>query len=479
LPSSTGNCVKLKEPSEGSGDREGRLRELEVAQEIAQAFLTARLPIEVYRLALERVAPLVGASFGCVYLRDDGGDLLRLIAAYNWPQAHASYLGAVRVKVGNGPTGTAVADNKLVEVRDVFADESVADWWEAARELGFSSSVSVPLAFQDRPVGAITFYFKRPEPLSAADRGLLRLVGDLLSGVAEKAHLIEDLQKSNELLRDQNVELEARYREAEEARRLKNEFLANVSHELRTPLTAILGYAYLLREGLSGPLGAEQNDAVAKIERAGGTLMGMINDLLDLSHLMLRRTTVEREPCDAVALLRAALAAVMNDGATSEVRLEVPRHQVPIHTDPVLVVRILQKLISNALKFTPDGTVTLRVHASRADRDGEPGAASPYPMDCVFWEIEDTGIGISPDHQRAIFDEFRQVDGSATRRFSGSGIGLAISRRMAERLGGTILVSSRPGQGSLFTLALPASNAEADLISSEAPSSTSGLATAS
>jgi signal transduction histidine kinase len=468
--------VKPKETSGGSGDRDSRVRELEAAQEIAEAFLTARLPIEVYRLALDRVAPLVGASFGCVFLREGESDLLRLVAAHNWPQAYASYLSSVRVKVGNGPTGAAVAENELVEVRDVFADEGLADWWEAAGELGFASSVSVPLAFGGRTVGAITFYFKRTEALGEADLGLLRLVGDLLSGVAEKAHLIEDLQHANEQLRVQNVELEAKYREAEEARRLKNEFLANVSHELRTPLTAILGYSYLLREGLSGSLEPEQAEAVSKIERAGGALMGMINDLLDLSHLMLGRTAVEPEQCDAVALLRAGLAAVPTELASAEVRMEAPGHPVPIETDPVLVVRVLQKLISNALKFTPRGTVTLRVRtgdgAVAAEMDGDPPGA-------VLWEVEDTGIGISPEDQEAIFDEFRQVDGSATRRFSGSGMGLAISRRIAARRGGTIRVSSEPSEGSTFTLLLPPAAPQPEANRQQVPSSTSGLAAAS
>jgi signal transduction histidine kinase len=413
----------------------------------------------VYRLALERVAPLVGASFGCVFLREDQDDqLLRVVAAYNWPQAYGTYLTSMRVKVGNGPTGRAVAENDLTEAPDVFADASLEDWWDSARELGFASSISVPLALGSRPVGALTIYFREPETFREADRSLLRLVADQLAATAQKAHLIEDLQKANEKLREQNVDLEARYREAEEAKRLKNELLANVSHELRTPLTAILGYAYLLREGLSGSLQDEQVSAVEKIESAGNALMALINDLLDLTHLKLGRVAVEPELCDAVALARAALSAAPAPPATLQTQVDAPRQRLPIHTDPALVLRILQNLLSNAVKFTSRGTVTLRVHAEASEPldGGVQGELLPRGP-TIVWEVEDTGIGIAEEDQAAIFDEFRQLDGSATRRYGGTGMGLALSQELAHRLGGEIGVRSTLGEGSTFFLHLPSS----------------------
>ena len=468
--------MKSKPPSRKLDAGASTLRELQAAREIARAFLDARHPAEVYRLALEKVAPLVGASFGCVFLREKDGELLRIVAAHNWPQAYASYLSTMRVKVGNGPTGRAVEENELVEVEDVFADEALRDWWDAAKELGFASSVSVPLAFRSKPVGAVTFYFREPERFHEADRSLLRLVADQLAATAEKAHLIDDLQRANQQLREQNVDLEAKYREAEEAKRLKNEFLANVSHELRTPLTAILGYAYLLREGMSGALGEEQTEAVEKIEGAGNLLMGLINDLLDLTQLKLGRTVVERELCDAAALSRAALAAAPAPAAGVEVRAETPPERIPIHTDAVLVVRILQKLISNAIKFTTEGSVTIRVRTRAPSSDGA-GVITSGPV--VVWEVEDTGIGIAPDAQSTIFDEFRQVDGSATRRFGGAGLGLALSQGLAHRLGGEISVRSTLGEGSVFTLALPAAVVHAGQGKPDDSSSTSGLAAAS
>lgn len=435
----TKRTLRSTNPSEGSP------RELRAARDIAHAFLTATRPAEVYRLALERVTPLVGAAFGCVFAREGDSDLLRVVAAHNWPRTFAAYLDEMRVRVGNGPTGQAVAESRTVEVPDVFADPAVQDWWEAARELGFAASISLPLVQQGEPMGALTFYFREPGSLGAADQNLLRLVADQLSATAEKAHLIEDLRNANTQLREQNVELEARYREAMEARRLKAEFLANISHELRTPLSAIMGFTHLLREGISGDLTDDQSSSVERIESAAASLHTMIGDLLDLTHVKLGRLLVENEPCDAVALLRAALSTAPPSSVPTPISTEAPPDPVPLRTDPVLALRILGNLVSNALKFAAGSSVTVRVRTEPED-----GLAER-----VVWEVEDTGIGIAPEHHETVFDEFRQVDGSATRRFGGAGLGLALSKRVAQRLGGDILLHSVAGEGAMFSFVLP------------------------
>jgi signal transduction histidine kinase len=442
-------------------------RELLAAREIARASLTADSPAEVYRLAMERITPLVGAAFSCVFLRESGEELLKVVAAHEWPKQFRDYLHELRVRVGRGPTGQAVAENRVIEVEDIFADASVEDWWEVARELGFASSTSLPLTLRGEAIGAVTFYFREPAALGAADRNLLRLAADQLSAAAEKAHLINDLRRANRRLRDQNVELALRYREAEEARRLKREFLANISHELRTPLTAVLGYTYLLREALPGELSAEQGAAVVKIETAATSLMRLIDDLLQLMHLKLGRTMVELEMCDAVELTRAAVAA--NPARPPiEMRLELPSAPMPVYTDPGHVLRILGNLLSNALKFTEEGSVTVRLRllpALQLVREEEVKGGQTPPQPRVLWEVEDTGIGIAVEEQERIFDEFRQVDGSATRKYGGTGLGLALSRGLARRLGGEITLRSVPGRGATFRLHLPASEpAAADLV---------------
>ncbi len=435
------------------------LRELQAAREIAHAFQTAATPLEVYRLALERVSPLVGAAFASVFLRD-GEAVLRLAASWNWPPEFAGFLGEMRVRVGAGPTGVAVAENRVVEIPNVFSATELEDWWEVARELGFAASVSLPLLQGGRPEGAVTFYFREPGAPRSHDRHLLRLVADQLSATAEKAHLIDDLQRANALLRLQNVELEARYREAEEARRLRGELLANVSHELRTPLTAILGYAYLLRDGRA--LTGDQAAQVERIEGAGTQLLALIDDLLDLTNLQLGRLAPQVETCDAVALLQAAMGALAPPPRL-QVRVLAPDATVPVRTDGSQVLRILRNLLSNACKFTPQGSVTVRVRMASGSPWTDEARRTGDVRHVVVWEVEDTGIGIEADALERIFDEFRQVDGSATRRFGGVGIGLALSRQLAQRLGGDVTVRSEPGKGSLFVLALPAGLARPEL----------------
>lgn len=430
------------------------MRELRVVADIAQAFLDADRPIEVYRMALDRISPLVGASFACVFLREAGTDLLRVVASHNWPQRHASHLSEMRVLIGNGPTGRAVLENAPVEVEDIFATGELVDWWDSARELGFVSSVSLPLTFQAKPAGALTFYFRKVEDFRNADRGLLRLVAAQLATAAEKVHLIDDLKRVNERLSEQNTELEERYHDAEESQRLKNEFLANISHELRTPLTAILGYAYLLREGISGELLPDQDLAIRKIEDAGGQLLTLIEGMLDLTSLKLDRIETELELCDAGTLARKAFEAIGEMGDSVEAKLSLPSEKVPIHTDPILAQRVLESLLSNAVKFTVEGTITLRLRVA----EPEPSSVGHHRRGPdVVWEVEDTGIGIDEEHQALIFDDFRQADGSATRRFGGVGLGLTVARGLARRLGGNVQVESRRGEGAKFLFSLPSS----------------------
>ncbi|MFW6202017.1 MAG: ATP-binding protein [Gemmatimonadota bacterium] len=428
-----------------------RQRKLEIAKEIAHAFLTADHAIEVYRLALARVVPLVRASFASVFLRDDADpDLLRLVCAQSWPQASARFLSDLRIRVGRGPTGRAVAEGRAVEVRDVFSDPALREWWEPARELGFVSLLAFPLMAGDTVGGALTFYFDAPHAPDEEERDLLSLIAAQLGATAEKAHLIEDLRRANERLALRNRELGERVRDAEQARRLKTEFLANMSHEFRTPLTAILGYAHLLRTETDAELGEGDLDAIAKIEGAAHALRGLVDDLLALSELKLGRVELQRTDEDAGALLRQAakLAGEPADGV--EFRLELPEAPLALRTDGGKVVTILEKLLGNAFKFTAEGEIHARVRDTGEHVHGGAGGAGG-----IEWSIADTGVGIPEGELDAIFDEFRQVDGSSTRLYGGTGLGLALSRQLARVLGGDLRVESVPGEGSTFTLCLP------------------------
>lgn len=431
-----------------------RQRKLEIAKEIAHAFLTASRPLEVYRLALARMVPLVEASFASVFLRDDAeADLLRLVCAQSWPQASARFLSDLRIRVGRGATGRAVAEDKPIEVRDVFSDPALRAWWEPARELGFVSLVALPLRVGDRVDGALTFYFTAPHTPDEPERDLLALIAAQLAATVEKAQLIADLQSANQRLAVRNRELGRRVREAEEAKRLKTEFLANMSHEFRTPLTAILGYTHLLGTGKRGALSDEQHASLDRIRRAAHALLGLVDDLLALSALKLGRVETHPATEDAAALLERAVERAGTPPDRVRFRIDSPDRTIELDTDGEKVVAILEKLLSNAFKFTVEGDVTAGVR----ETDAGPGDAPRTRW--IEWSVADTGIGIEPDELEAVFDEFRQVDGSSTRLYGGTGLGLALSRQLAHALGGHVRAESVPGRGSTFVLRLPAAGA--------------------
>ena len=416
-------------------------RELVVVREIAHAFLTADRPEEVFQFALERVCPLLGASFASVYLVDGASELMRLAAAYNWPERYRPWLGQMRVRLGFGPSGEAARDRRVIEVPDVFADESMEDWQEVAGELGFAALAALPLETRNGVLGAVTFYYTTANAFGDEQRGVQRLVADQLAATAEKAGLIDELRRTNAALLEANAELERQYAAVLEARRVKDEFLTNISHELRTPLTAVIGYVGLLQEGISGPLNAEQTGNLHQVRHASGRLLDLIDNLLELTTLKRGGLEVMVEDFDPRQPLRDAVTTVGEPPGAVTLVVEEPTTQVPpMVSDRRKITKILVSLLDNAFKFTARGEVrcALEIAHGRA-----------------LWRVQDTGIGIPRDAQSMVFDEFRQVDGSATRRYGGSGLGLALSRRLARLLGGDIALESSPGEGSVFTLELP------------------------
>jgi signal transduction histidine kinase len=421
------------------------IRELMVVRELVQAFLTASRPSDVYQFALDRVSPLVGATFACIYLVDGASELMRLRAVHNWPERYAKFLGDMRVRLGFGPSGEAASERRVIEVPDLFADPSLEDWQEVAGELGFRSLVALPLQTAEGVLGTVTFYFASSGAITAEARHLLRVVADQMAATAEKAKLIEDLQRTNGALQITNAELEKQYVAVLEARRLQDEFLSNVSHELRTPLTAVLGYLALMEEGLAGPVTPEQQDTLLQVKGSSEKLLELIGDLLELTSLKRGELVVSLTEFDPREPIKDALSTTgCADCKKAGVKLVVEDAPVlpMMHSDKRKVTRLISALLGNAFKFTETGEVRIAIQA----REGR-----------IVYRITDTGVGISDDAQRFVFDEFRQEDGSATRRYGGSGLGLAIARRLAQLLGGEITLSSRQGKGSTFTAELPLS----------------------
>lgn len=210
--------------------------ELLAIREIAHAFLVADRPVDVYQLALDRVTPILGAAFSLIMHVGEDGELLRPVAQYQWPAKHRNWIGALRVRVGDGPSGLAVAERRLVEIPDLFADQSLEAWYEVAEELGFRSIVAAPLIGTLGPDGAIAFYFSDPTPVSDEQRALVRLVAEQLAATADKAALLDAMRRANAALAEANAALEREARTADAARRARDHFLTTLTRRVSESL---------------------------------------------------------------------------------------------------------------------------------------------------------------------------------------------------------------------------------------------------
>ena len=277
-------------------------------------------------------------------------------------------------------------------------------------------------------------------------------VSQLASALIEKRRLgvmaATRMSELEEMVQKRTEKLKESVERARQANHAKSQFLANMSHELRTPLTAILGYADTFLGGKAGGnLREEQQRAVSTICKSGEHLLSLINGILDLSKIEAGKLIIEqvvcspRELAEEVASTMHVQAGIKDIVLTLSVSDDVP---VMIESDPVRIKQVLLNLVGNAIKFTSVGGVI--VELTTTTRDGEPK---------IQFIVTDSGIGIAPDKMELVFKPFRQADGSTTRNYGGTGLGLTVSRQLAQRMGGDITVSSHPGKGSTFTVELP------------------------
>jgi signal transduction histidine kinase/DNA-binding response OmpR family regulator/CHASE3 domain sensor protein len=257
----------------------------------------------------------------------------------------------------------------------------------------------------------------------------------------EQTQILE--HQKDELLQAKQL-LENQAHAVEQASRYKSDFLANMSHELRTPLNSSLILAKLLAENRTGNLNEEQVKYADTIQSAGNDLLALINDVLDLSkieagHMEIKSAPVRME--DMVADLRRTFEPVAGQKGLDLITEIEPDAPPVMETDAQRLVQVLKNLLSNALKFTEKGSVTLRIRRATGGR--------------VAFAVQDTGIGIAAEHQRIVFEPFHQADGTTSRKYGGTGLGLSISRELARLLGGEMQLTSEPGRGSTFTVLVP------------------------
>jgi protein-histidine pros-kinase len=239
-------------------------------------------------------------------------------------------------------------------------------------------------------------------------------------------------------------DMEAQNSRMQEANRLKSEFLANMSHELRTPLNAIIGFSKLLHVGKAGPLSGRQTEYLGDILNSSQHLLQLINDILDLAKIEAGRTEIHVEAVDLAKVTREVRDILRGLAAERRIQLSValsPELQTVV-VDPRMFKQVLYNYLSNAIKFTSEGgRVAMRI--------------GPHDEGSFRVDVEDTGIGIKKEDIHRLFVEFQQLDLSASKRYPGTGLGLALTKRIVEIQGGTVGVTSTVGKGSTFTAVLP------------------------
>jgi signal transduction histidine kinase/CheY-like chemotaxis protein/HAMP domain-containing protein len=361
-------------------------------------------------------------------------------------------LGALEAPASAGGFPTEVARR-----REIIAIPQIDPDAFPMVSLGFATVqlravLGLPIIFQDRVIGVVVIasLHRIREQETERVRGVLDALGTAFNnGLNYKT------------VQQQAVNLEQANRELMEADRLRSEFVANMSHELRTPLNSIIGFSGILQKNREGTLNTKDLGYVEKINRNGRHLLGLINDILDLSKIEAGRMEAEPQAVDLIPVVRETVDLLQSQADARKLTLETDLQPASarVQTDPDKVKQILINLVGNAIKFTEAGGVT--VHLTERDE--------AYEID-----VEDTGIGISAEKLARIFEPFQQADSGTTRRYGGTGLGLAISRSLAELLGGQLRVESELGQGSRFILRLPANGPASGAEASPAPNPLEG-----
>ncbi len=331
-----------------------------------------------------------------------------------------------------------VVEQQSVWTEDLRTDARFLDEiWATRHDL--HSGLGVPMFLERRFVGTITLYYPERRSFDPILVQVLQILANQAAVAVDNARRYQREREASDILRRANLRLQ-------EANRMKGEFLTNMSHELRTPLNAIIGFAEILRDPAHHELpAAERMEFAENIYRSGGRLLGLVNDLLDLSSIQAGKMELHPQECDVAEAVSSAVSAHRRAATEKQIDFKVfiPAPPPRAFFDLVSLKHVLYNLVNNAVKFTPaGGKVVIRAH-ERAD--------------ATVISVVDNGIGIARDHLGEIFDEFKQLDASTAREYEGSGLGLALSKRVLELQGGSITVESDVGRGSTFSITLPRS----------------------
>jgi PAS domain S-box-containing protein len=448
-----GNAIenaRLLRDAERAADRARRL------QAFATALNEASSTEQAAEVCVVHGMEALGADAGALAMLVDDGQAFQLLHMRGYPDGSSTQWARWPLSPGKPLSESVIQRTPVLLGSPARMEDAYPGSAPEFARAGTAAFIAIPLVSGSRVLAALSFSFAREQEFDPGIETFVATLGGMAAQALERARSY-DAERAERAAAEAAAEREREARaEAEAANRAKSEFLANMSHELRTPLNASLGYADLLELELAGPLTEGQRGYLERIRVSNRHLLGLVEDVLDLSKLSAGRMAVEREPADAAEVIRAALTLVQP---------QADARRVAVHDrcdgctfsyvgDEDRVRQVLVNLLSNAVKFTePGGEVVVDAGTAEAPDAGARLAGSgPW----TFFRVRDNGVGIAPEQLESVFLPFVQAETGRTRTHGGTGLGLTISREFARLMGGDLTLRSTPGQGAAFTLWLPA-----------------------
>ena len=421
------NTRLLNELRQRTDELSRSVGELRALGEVSQA-VNSTLDLQtVLSTIVAKAVQLSGTEAGAIYVFDDVQREFHLRATYGMSQDLMDALAGRHIGLDDPNIELALSQPEPIQVADL-SEDAATELNEISLRAGYRARLVAPLVRGDDVVGMLVVRRRMPGAFPQNTVDLLKTFAAQSVLAIQNARLFH--------------EIEDKGRQLEVASKHKSQFLANMSHELRTPLNAILGYTELILDNIYGEAPEKMRSVLERVQTNGKHLLGLINDVLDLSKIEAGQLTLSLSDFSLADLVQGVyvavepLAAQKNLALTTSVAKGLPAG----HGDERRLAQVLLNLVGNAIKFTETGEVAIEASVS----DGAFRLA-----------VRDTGPGIAPDDQAKIFEEFQQVDNTSTREKGGTGLGLAISKRIVEMHGGHILVDSALGKGSTFTINLP------------------------